>query len=75
MLSTEDWALSMVSQPVLAVLFLFPVKEASEAHRREEEARVKAEGQTVSPKIFYMAQEIGNACGTVCACLFDAGYE
>ena len=26
-LSTEDWALEMVGQPVLAVLFLFPVKD------------------------------------------------
>jgi ubiquitin carboxyl-terminal hydrolase L3 len=55
----------MVGQPVLAVLFLFPVKDVSEAHRREEAERVKREGQVVSPQVFYMTQEIGNACGTV----------
>ena len=64
-LSTDDWALAMVGQPVLAVLFLFPVKDVSEAHRREEAERVKREGQVVSPQVFYMTQEIGNACGTV----------
>ncbi len=68
-LSTDDWALAMVGQPVLAVLFLFPVKPVSEAHRREEAERVQREGQVVSPGLFYMAQEIGNACGTVRSCL------
>ena len=27
-LSTEDWALEMVPRPVIAVLMLFPIKEA-----------------------------------------------
>jgi hypothetical protein len=26
--STEDWALEMVPSPVLAVLFLYPIKES-----------------------------------------------
>jgi hypothetical protein len=26
-LSTEEWALEMVPQPVLAVLFLYPIKD------------------------------------------------
>lgn len=68
-LSTEDWALAMVGQPTLAVLFLFPVKPASEAHRHAERERIEAEGQVVTDKLFYMKQEIGNACGTVRLCV------
>jgi ubiquitin carboxyl-terminal hydrolase L3 len=30
-LSTEDWALEMVPKPVLAVMLLFPIKEAVSA--------------------------------------------
>ncbi|RYY84695.1 hypothetical protein EON63_08690 [archaeon] len=63
--STEDWALDMVPKPVLGVLLLFPISESSEAHRREEDARIQREGQMVSPKVYYMKQTIGNACGTV----------
>lgn len=29
--STEDWALEMVPSPVLAVLFLYPIKESVRA--------------------------------------------
>lgn len=64
-LSTEDWAMEMVRQPVLAVLFLFPVKDVSEAHRHEEAARIQKEGQVVSDNLFYVKQDIGNACGTI----------
>lgn len=64
-LSTEDWALEMIPQPVLGVLMLFPIKEASEAARNEEHARIAASGQTVSPNVYYMKQTVGNACGTV----------
>ena len=35
-LSTDDWALDMISQPILALLMVFPVKPASEAHRASE---------------------------------------
>ena len=42
-MSTEAWALDLVPRPVFAVLMLFPVKAASEAHRvAEEAARVAA---------------------------------
>jgi len=40
-ISTEDWALDMVLPPVLAVLFLFPIKPSMETFRREEDARIK----------------------------------
>ena len=39
-LSTEDWALEMVPSPVLAVLLLFPISDAEEKHRGEENDRV-----------------------------------
>ena len=35
------------------------------AFEEEEEARIKKDGQVVSPSLFYMKQTIGNACGTV----------
>ncbi len=44
---------------------LFPIKEATEAHRAEERSRIEDQGQTVSPRVFYMRQTVGNACGTV----------
>jgi ubiquitin carboxyl-terminal hydrolase L3 len=64
-LSHEDWALEMVPRPVHALLFLFPIKEASETHRAEEAARIASVGQTVDPRIFFTKQTIGNACGTI----------
>jgi len=64
-LSTEDWALDMVFPPVLALLFLFPVKPSVETFRREEDARIKEEGQVVSAQLFFTKQTVGNACGTV----------
>eukprot|EP00051_Salpingoeca_urceolata_P027291 m.480843 g.480843 ORF g.480843 m.480843 type:complete len:229 (-) comp21969_c0_seq1:33-719(-) len=57
--------LAMVPQPTVAVLLLFPVSENYEAYRVQEDERIKREGQTVSPDVFYMKQTIGNACGTV----------
>ena len=50
--------LAMVPTPVLAVLLLFPISAASEAHKAEEERRIKAEGdeaQKVSSKLYYVS--------------------
>ncbi|CAM9489076.1 unnamed protein product [Discosporangium mesarthrocarpum] len=63
--STEDWALGMVPQPVLGVMMLFPIKEATEKHRKEEAASLLASGQAVKDKVYFMKQTVGNACGTV----------
>lgn len=63
--STEDWALEMVPPPVLAVLLLFPVSEKSEHHRLLEDDSIVANGQVVSPNVYYMKQTICNACGTI----------
>ena len=37
--SVEPWALSMVPRPVVGVLMLSPVNEASEEHRRVDRRR------------------------------------
>jgi hypothetical protein len=35
-LSTEDWALEMVPKPALAVVMLFPIKDAVRGRRRRD---------------------------------------
>jgi len=66
-MSTDDWALEMIPRPVHAVLMLFPVKAASEAHRHEEAERVRAAGAThvIDPATYFTKQIIDNACGTI----------
>ena len=64
-LSTEDWGLGMVPRPVIAVVMLFPICEASEAHKAQEQARIEADGQTCSANVYHTKQTVGNACGTV----------
>ncbi|XP_048835154.1 ubiquitin carboxyl-terminal hydrolase isozyme L3 isoform X1 [Brienomyrus brachyistius] len=61
----EPELLSMVPRPVCAVLLLFPVTEKYESYRLEEEAKIKLQGQEVSPEVYFMKQTIGNACGTI----------
>mmetsp|Transcript_19683 Transcript_19683/g.32892 ORF Transcript_19683/g.32892 Transcript_19683/m.32892 type:complete len:234 (-) Transcript_19683:642-1343(-) len=63
--STEDWALDMVSKPVVGVVMLFPIKPASEEFARQEKEKIEVDGQIVSPNVYYMKQTIGNACGTI----------
>jgi ubiquitin carboxyl-terminal hydrolase L3 len=66
LLSTDDWALEMIPRPVYATLMLFPIKPASEEHRRAEAARIAAEGgQSVPASVYYTKQTIPNACGTI----------
>lgn len=61
----EPEMLSWVPRPVLAVMLLFPVSTAYEEHKQKEENDILAKGQEVSSDIFYMKQNISNACGTV----------
>ncbi|KAG8459957.1 hypothetical protein KFE25_011006 [Diacronema lutheri] len=64
-LGLDDELLQMVPQPCIAVVLLFPVSprlsrsELARARRRSERA--------VSPRVFFMRQYVGNACGTVAA--------
>mmetsp|Transcript_10321 Transcript_10321/g.10391 ORF Transcript_10321/g.10391 Transcript_10321/m.10391 type:complete len:233 (+) Transcript_10321:61-759(+) len=64
-MSVEDWALAMIPVPVYGVVFLFPINESVEEFRRVEGEKIKAEGQIVSPNVYYMRQTVANACGTV----------
>jgi hypothetical protein len=64
-MSTEDWALEMIPRPVVGVLMLYPIKDTTEEHRREEDNKIKESGQTLSNEVYYMKQTVGNACGTV----------
>lgn len=63
--STEDWALSMVPQPVVGVVMLFPIKPESEEFARAEKENIDKNGQIVSSNVYFMKQTVGNACGTV----------
>lgn len=64
-LGVDEMLLGMVPQPVFAVLMLFPISKASEAHRASEEASLAQKSQTVHPAVYHVKQVIGNACGTI----------
>ncbi|XVF52550.1 hypothetical protein PTKIN_Ptkin05aG0027500 [Pterospermum kingtungense] len=57
----DDELLAMVPQPVLAVLFLYPLTSQSEEGRLQREK----EKRDVSSKVYFMKQTVRNACGTV----------
>ncbi|EPT01039.1 peptidase C12 ubiquitin carboxyl-terminal hydrolase 1 [Fomitopsis schrenkii] len=58
--------LAMVPQPVKAVILLFPITESIETRRKDEDDKVKTQGQhPIDPTVFYIKQTIGNACGTI----------
>lgn len=49
----------MVPRPVKAVVLLFPISELSENKRKEEDEKVKQEGQSlVDPTIFWIKQTV-----------------
>ncbi|KAH9946529.1 peptidase C12, ubiquitin carboxyl-terminal hydrolase [Amylocystis lapponica] len=58
--------LALVSQPVNAIILLFPITEALETRRKQEDERIASQGQhPVDPTVFWMKQTISNACGTI----------
>lgn len=57
----DEELLQMVPQPVLAVLFLYPITAQSEQERMLQEQEKKES----SSKVYFMKQTVGNACGTV----------
>lgn len=61
-LSTEDWALDMIQDPVLAVLFLYPLKESQPGYNIGSEPISTATG---AGEIYFTKQIVSNACGTV----------
>ncbi|CAH0407879.1 unnamed protein product [Chilo suppressalis] len=61
----EDEALSWVPRPVLAVILLFPLSDAYEQHRREQEKDLKTKGSQAPKDVFHMKQVLSNICGTI----------
>lgn len=61
----DEELLQMVPQPVVAVLFLFPVTKESEAAKEAEDQELKQQGYKPDPKVYFMKQTISNACGTI----------
>lgn len=55
--------LAFVPRPVAAIIFLYPITEASETYRLEEEARLTKKEQDISPNVMFFKQTISNACG------------
>jgi len=66
-LSTEDWAQAIVPQPCLAVIFLYPISAKQLEYERQEAAKIRREGHTVSKDVFFMRQFSDYTCGTIAA--------
>lgn len=62
---TNPELLAFVPTPVLAVMLLFPVSVAAKQTATESVAKVNADGQVLSDKVWFCKQRITNACGTV----------
>ncbi len=58
---TDPDLLSLVPQPVLAVLLLFPITERSESHRLAEAERMRGEQEKIPKNLFFTKQTISNA--------------
>ncbi|KAJ2685521.1 hypothetical protein IWW39_004211 [Coemansia spiralis] len=61
-LGLDEELLTMVAQPVHALVFLFPLTDKFEEDRKQE---ATSSSNVVSPKVWFMRQTIGNACGTM----------
>jgi len=58
--------LAMVPGPSKAILLVFPITDAIEQKRKEDDARLATEKQPdVDPTLIYIKQTIPNACGTI----------
>lgn len=55
----------MIPQPVQAIIFLFPITEAYEKFKEEEEAHLRKREQSISPDVVFFKQTIPNACGMI----------
>jgi len=62
---TDPELLAFIPTPVMAVMLLFPISEASEAFRDKQIAAIQANPQLLSPDLWFCKQTIGNACGTM----------
>ncbi|PWA84457.1 Peptidase C12, ubiquitin carboxyl-terminal hydrolase 1 [Artemisia annua] len=57
----DEELLAMVPQPVLAVLFLYPITPQNEQERLQQ-SNIK---QDPCEGVYFMRQTVGNACGTI----------
>lgn len=57
--------LAMLPPDVEAVIFLFPITEAYEKFKDEEEAHLIKLEQSISPDVVFFKQTIANACGMI----------
>ena len=55
--------LGFVPRPVAAMIFLYPITDAAEQFRHEEEAALVKKEQDISPDVMFFKQTISNACG------------
>ncbi|KAJ1900273.1 ubiquitinyl hydrolase 1 [Kickxella alabastrina] len=58
----DEELLAMVAQPVLSLIFLFPLTDKYDEERKKE---IASSDNKVSPNVWFMRQTIGNACGTM----------
>ncbi|XP_062219810.1 ubiquitin carboxyl-terminal hydrolase 3-like isoform X2 [Phragmites australis] len=61
----DDELLAMVPQPVLAVLFLYPLTSLDEKEEPGASGTSTAGGKDLNKKVYFTKQTVGNACGTV----------
>jgi ubiquitin carboxyl-terminal hydrolase L3 len=63
----DEDLLGMLPQPVLAMLLVFPVSDATDAEAKRQIAAQQAEHSAIvaDSNVLFMKQTIGNACGTV----------
>ncbi|KAE9400352.1 peptidase C12, ubiquitin carboxyl-terminal hydrolase 1 [Gymnopus androsaceus JB14] len=67
----DDELLALVPKPVKAVLLLFPITQALEIKRKEEDEEIQTTAQPLfkqksnSEPVIWIKQTISNACGTI----------
>lgn len=61
----EGEALSWVPRPVLAIVLLFPLSDAYEKHRTEQEIELQSKTPEVPKDVFHLKQVLSNVCGTI----------
>ncbi|XP_049866268.1 ubiquitin carboxyl-terminal hydrolase isozyme L3-like [Pectinophora gossypiella] len=58
-------ALAWVPRPVLAVVLLFPLSEAYEQHRNQQETDLVKKGEQAPKDVFHLKQVLSNVCGNI----------
>ncbi|XP_039046718.1 ubiquitin carboxyl-terminal hydrolase 3-like isoform X2 [Hibiscus syriacus] len=61
----DDELLAMVPQPVLAVLFLFPITSQTEEERLQQDKGKRVSAIMYSSSFLFHEKTVGNACGTI----------